>query len=382
MNPKITILTPSYNDQDTILLTIESVLNQSYINFEWIIVNDGSTDDTSTILNNIDDPRVFVIHKKNGDQLEALEWSIKSITGDYVMLLHSDDLLFNNDSILNLVKCCDDNPEGLFSDYIKINKLGNEIGRIINSKLSGNALIHKIILSMGSNLKGDHFFARRDIFMSNILSNYILKNKIYYINYESTTALNLKYTKPWYKYRIYDENYINNDTGKIVTLLGQFRTVTSLLSYGNVPRINILFGYNFFRLLRRFNIYIDLPIITKRYASAQFLKYWRNDLSRYNYPIILEKIIDKIRQSYENRFDYKTPYFLRIEDDSFDPYTLAQGRKFASDLASGELHSIYKDFINFDFDHIIVHNGRDYKVGLILNEFFSTNFPVRMVKKD
>ena len=62
MNPQVSIITATYNDGRFLNECIDSVINQVFMNWEWIVVNNGSSDNTEQLLKAIDDPRIHVCH--------------------------------------------------------------------------------------------------------------------------------------------------------------------------------------------------------------------------------------------------------------------------------------------------------------------------------
>jgi len=91
--PLVSIVTPAYNSQDYIEKTIQSILNQSYTNWELIIVDDCSTDDTVNMIKDFSDQRIK-LHKleENSGAAVARNSAIGKATGDYLAFLDSDDL--------------------------------------------------------------------------------------------------------------------------------------------------------------------------------------------------------------------------------------------------------------------------------------------------
>lgn len=91
----ISIVTPTYNRAHLLNRCYESLLNQTSLNFEWIIVDDGSSDNTEEVVKAFDTDRFSVIYvkKANGGKHTALNASHEHIHGDYVLILDSDDYL-------------------------------------------------------------------------------------------------------------------------------------------------------------------------------------------------------------------------------------------------------------------------------------------------
>jgi glycosyltransferase involved in cell wall biosynthesis len=87
---QVSIIIPTYNRADTILRAIDSVLAQSFSDWELIIVNDGSTDNTAELLAGLD-PRIKVINQPNGGVTNARNTGLRHATGDYFAFLDSDD---------------------------------------------------------------------------------------------------------------------------------------------------------------------------------------------------------------------------------------------------------------------------------------------------
>ncbi len=93
---KFSIIIPTYNRAALISKTILSVLKQTYIDFEIIIVDDGSTDNTKEIIDLIDDSRLSYYYKKNGERGAARNFGAQKAIGEYLTFLDSDDLLLPN----------------------------------------------------------------------------------------------------------------------------------------------------------------------------------------------------------------------------------------------------------------------------------------------
>lgn len=94
----ISVIVPVYNVQEYLTNCINSILNQSYKNIEIILVDDGSTDESSSICDSYikKDNRIKVIHKANGGLSDARNIGIKSAKGKYITFVDSDDYLDEN----------------------------------------------------------------------------------------------------------------------------------------------------------------------------------------------------------------------------------------------------------------------------------------------
>jgi glycosyltransferase involved in cell wall biosynthesis len=90
--PTISVIIPAYNAARTILETINSVQQQTFSDFEIIVINDGSTDSLVTQLNTINDPRLKVFSYENGGLSVARNRGITHATGEFIAFLDADDL--------------------------------------------------------------------------------------------------------------------------------------------------------------------------------------------------------------------------------------------------------------------------------------------------
>ena len=95
MTPKISIIIPVYNVQKYLPCCLDSVQNQTFQEFEAILVDDGSTDESGSICDRYAkmDPHFSVLHKDNGGQSSARNMGLDHCRGEYVCFLDSDDYL-------------------------------------------------------------------------------------------------------------------------------------------------------------------------------------------------------------------------------------------------------------------------------------------------
>lgn len=93
---KFSVIIPTYNRQKFIAKAIYSILAQNYANYEVLVVDDGSTDNTEERVKSINDNRIKYFKKENNERGAARNFGIEMASGDYVTFLDSDDFLLEN----------------------------------------------------------------------------------------------------------------------------------------------------------------------------------------------------------------------------------------------------------------------------------------------
>ena len=109
-NTSISVVIPLYNKESSIESTIQSVLKQSYQNFEIIVVDDGSTDNSVDYVKTYNDKRIRLIPKENGGVSSARNEGIRQAQYEYIAFLDADDL-WKPTYLEELVKLITDFPE-------------------------------------------------------------------------------------------------------------------------------------------------------------------------------------------------------------------------------------------------------------------------------
>ncbi len=109
---KISIVTPNFNYEKFIGKTIESIIYQNYDNYEHIIVDDGSTDNSVEIINKYihsNDNKIVLIRQENKGQTPAINVGMKKATGDIICWINSDDTFCPN-VFVEIINFFDKNP--------------------------------------------------------------------------------------------------------------------------------------------------------------------------------------------------------------------------------------------------------------------------------
>lgn len=145
-NIKVTVITPTYNDEKFIGQTIESILNQTHKNLEIIVVDDCSTDQTATIVKSFNDPRIhFFQNEKNYGASFSRDFAIKKSTGDYIAFLDGDDVWKPNKISAQLIFMMSNKYDFTATYYDLIDENGAPINRVI---CGPNKVTHKQFLKM------------------------------------------------------------------------------------------------------------------------------------------------------------------------------------------------------------------------------------------
>nr|WP_199000412.1 glycosyltransferase [Flavobacterium sp. ASV13] len=120
-NPKITVLMPVYNCELYIEEAIDSILNQTFSDFEFIIIDDASSDSTVSIIKKYNDPRVQLIEKpQNSGYTNSLNYGLSIAKGEYIARMDGDDISLPN-RFVKQVAFLDKNPETvLIGTFFKI----------------------------------------------------------------------------------------------------------------------------------------------------------------------------------------------------------------------------------------------------------------------
>lgn len=128
----ISIVIPLYNKEQFVGQTIKSLLSQTFKEFEAIFVDDGSTDKSPQIVENIQDNRIKLVRKENGGPSSARNLGVENAKYDWILYLDADDCLLPN-------------ALELFAKYI--NKVGTTYDCILEISFT-RAMEKKIILKL------------------------------------------------------------------------------------------------------------------------------------------------------------------------------------------------------------------------------------------
>ncbi|MDZ7835045.1 MAG: glycosyltransferase family 2 protein [Alkalibacterium sp.] len=130
----ISIVMPTYNAAQFIRETIDSILNQSYQNWELILVDDHSTDDTISVIKAYEDERIFLIRlPENKGAAVARNTALEEVSGDYIAFLDSDDLWHKDKLQKQLAFMQKNNYLFTSTHYAEITETGEKTGTVIKA---------------------------------------------------------------------------------------------------------------------------------------------------------------------------------------------------------------------------------------------------------
>ncbi|RYE25843.1 MAG: glycosyltransferase family 2 protein [Sphingobacteriales bacterium] len=161
-NPFISVIVPTYNRATLIAETLRSLQSQQYDNYEIIVVDDGSTDNTEEVVNSIADARTQYVRKQNGERAVARNFGAAMAKGAYVNFFDSDDIALSN----HLSKAAEliaehKMPEWFHLGFAWANSNKEIFKRVDN--YSGETLNH--IIHQGNPFGCNDVFVRKDIFL-------------------------------------------------------------------------------------------------------------------------------------------------------------------------------------------------------------------------
>lgn len=145
--PKVSVIIPSYNREEYISATIDSVLNQTYKDFEVIVVDDGSRDNTKKQLEKFNS-RIKVIYQRNSERAVSRNIGVSNSNSEYIAFLDSDDTWLKN-KLEEQVKILDENKDIIltYGKSLRMDQSGKQIktAKRQTEGISGN-IFEKLLL--------------------------------------------------------------------------------------------------------------------------------------------------------------------------------------------------------------------------------------------
>lgn len=286
--PKISIIIPSYNAAEYLPQSLNCCISQSFKDFEIILVNDGSTDETIRVVNEIrfKNPliNIVLLTKSNGGLVSARKYGVKYAKGQYLFFLDADDKI-SSDALMILNEHCDEN-DIVVGDFVLENSKGDLLPiqhKNVMSKDVGNIYVDYLTKSVSASLCGrlikkellDDFSTPEDMtigedFITNMIVARNFPNlRVYIVN------------EPIYHYVLYKNSMLNTVSNfalsqriKYINWVTDFFCIES---DKNNKALNEALSY--FVLEEYYSFLRDggSPSFDKKLYSAVFSKYWNKN---------------------------------------------------------------------------------------------------------
>lgn len=298
INELLTIIIPFYNSKDTIVKTLQSITNQSSEIWKVILVNDGSTDESSEIIKVfIEDfkNKIEVVNQKNSGQSKARDNALSYVKTDWVMYLDSDDLL--EPDVLSIIE----DTLKLDFDVILMDYVDEYKGQ---TKLISNSSLKRYTSS-------ENFIEllqqkkRPSVFCSNLIykTNHIIKNNLKFSISNKLNKSNIKI------------NYMQGEEIMFATLAlytsKKIHYIEHPLARYMRNNLSITFSFNYSRLGAFYNnLYIVEYFKNQKYSSFKLIRdyYYRGALNGLIYNFYIMKT------SFDNKNSDKISYKKLIKN--------------------------------------------------------------------
>lgn len=158
--PEVSIITPCYNSSKFLQQTIDSVLNQTFTDWEWLITDDKSTDHSVEIINKVDDERIkLTVAEKNGGAGHARNLSLEQASGRFITFLDADDFWDPNflEEMVSFMK--KENAELAYSNYSRCDE--NLIPKIDDFKADKNVSFNNLLKTCRLSLLSSMYDSQR-----------------------------------------------------------------------------------------------------------------------------------------------------------------------------------------------------------------------------
>jgi glycosyltransferase involved in cell wall biosynthesis len=317
MNPLISVVIPSYNHSQFIKSAIESVLNQSFNNFEIIVIDDGSKDDSIEIIKSIKDKRLSLISQENQGAHNAINRGLSLSKGKYLTILNSDDEYLPTRLEVG-VSNLDKYPDiGFLATWIEVI---DSHGKILGIKQAWTNMTPWVIPKYGESLENLNQFSL-NLAASNFISttsNFVFRKELFnklkgfyplrfahdwdFFLRASTINSGILVSEPLLKYRVHSNNTIKKDPAEMMfevywVLIGNIAQLRNKILNFASPLQHFEFNDWLVKLLNSFDddeILIKLLLLSQNQYNDQNKNYWMDllnpgNLMRENCICILKK---------------------------------------------------------------------------------------------
>ena len=271
---KISVLIPAYNSAKTIVEALESIKNQTYQNWEIILINDGSQDETEKILRRyLGNTKLPLKYTKqtHHNYFKAIRHGLKYASGEIIFVLDADKILLNQNVFYRAVSTilgekCDGMFVGIRAMY---QRLKDGKFHLVRPYYRNEVSLIKTALGLGTNIYTNYAFWRREIFETSVYENYLINGMPAWYNAENNLGLRvvngnfvgLKY-RVSKKVNLGDNPLKQNNSKTLFELSTNLRTLHHIVSRINVPAYST--QATLYNLISRLHIASLYPSIFKQ----------------------------------------------------------------------------------------------------------------------
>ncbi len=349
---KISVLIPAYNSAKTIVEALESIKNQTYQNWEIILINDGSQDETEEILRRyLGNTKLSLKYTKqtHHNYFKAIRHGLKYASGEIIFVLDADKILFNQNVFYRAVSTilgekCDGMFVGIRAMY---QRLKDGKFHLVRPYYRNEVSLIKTALGLGKNIYTNYAFWRREIFETSVYKNYLINGMPVWYNAENNLGLRvvngnfvgLKY-RVSKKVNLGDNSLKQNNSKTLFELSTNLRTLHHIVSRINVPAYST--QATLYNLINRLHIASLYPSIFKQGQTS--LK----EIT----PLVVKNIKDseldnvylKTIVDFSNNFDPQKTAKLVIPKGT-KIYWGTEIDEFSNKLSKNTLDQFYYDFM-------------------------------------
>ncbi|MBU3549907.1 glycosyltransferase family 2 protein [Polynucleobacter sp. MWH-Berg-3C6] len=158
---KISVITACFNSEHTIAPTLQSVSSQSYQNYEHLIIDGNSSDQTIALIEKCKNPRIIFRSERDDGIYDALNKGIQYSTGDVIGFLHADDVFDSKDTLKKIAEVfLDPQIDAVYGDLVYVRQ--DNINKIVRYWRAGG--YSKLNISRGWMLPHPTFYVRRTLY--------------------------------------------------------------------------------------------------------------------------------------------------------------------------------------------------------------------------
>ena len=332
--PKISVLLPAYNHAQYLSETIESVLNQTYSDFELLISDDCSTDDTAQVIKSYTDGRITGVYfEKNQGTVRALNYLLRMAKGEYIAVLGSDDVwesdkLEKQIAVLehdrSLAACfsgatiIDGNSEVINDEAVFPLNIFNYENRdkafwLREIYLSGNHFCHSSVLIRSDihHQIGEYNIAYRQLHDMDLWVRLLLQYNVFVLD------------EPLVKYRfVTNANNVSRNTEiNNFRLYNEAEEVITFL-FENISDCDFKNGFK--ELFESNNVVSKAQIVCEKFLLLKKVKLWAADNTSLAINFLLRHLNFEVVQCFENEYgillndiydhtsNYKATYYAEV----------------------------------------------------------------------